>query len=215
VRQEAKGGGGTVDIVVAKQDIAVGQALNPLIEEGFFTTKPFPRNSLIQGVVTDLNQLRGQTAAFPILAGEQISTLRFQGGTEFSALGTAAGYEAITFSLDSSRGQGGIVQRGDHVTVFATFQQSAPSTGGAQTPSGPSASGSFTMTLIPDVRVLRAQGLGPVVLTLELKPADAQKMVFATEKGSLWLGLLPPGQKGGNQGPTDLGTIVLGVRSAA
>src|SRR5439155_4404156 len=69
VRNDAKTGGGTVDIVVSKQDIAVGQALNPLIESGAFTTRGFPRDDLVQGVVTDLNQLRGQTAAFPILAG--------------------------------------------------------------------------------------------------------------------------------------------------
>jgi hypothetical protein len=62
--------------------------------------------------------------------------------------------------------------------------------------------------------VLRAEGTGPVALTLELKPQDAQKMVFATEKGTLWLGVLPPGQAGKGQAPTDLGTIVLGQQAA-
>src|SRR6266496_790764 len=77
VRQEAKTGGGDVNVIVAKQNISVGQDFNPLIQEGVFTTKAFPRDSLVQGVVTDLNQLRGKTAAFPILSGEQISILRF------------------------------------------------------------------------------------------------------------------------------------------
>jgi pilus assembly protein CpaB len=210
VRQEAKTGGGTVDVIVSKQDIPVGQALNALIEAGAFTTKGFPRDSLVQGAVTDLNQLRGQTAAFPILAGEQISSLRFQGATQFSGLGTAPGFEAITVSLDGPRGAGGIAQRGDHVTVFATFGQPAPTRGAQQQQSA----NSFTVTLIPDVKVLRVLGEGPVVMTLELKPQDAQKMVYATEKGTLWLGLLPPGEQGKGQSPTDLGTIVLGQQAA-
>src|SRR5437867_10458569 len=79
VRQHAETGGGTVTIVVSKQDIPGSTDLDPLIDQGVFATKSIPQDDLIQTAVTDVYQLRGQRTAYPVLAGEQISAARLQG----------------------------------------------------------------------------------------------------------------------------------------
>jgi pilus assembly protein CpaB len=180
----------TVTVIVSKVDIAVGTRLDTLASQGSFTTRNFPQDTLVQGVVTNLSQLQGQVAAFPILAGEQISQVRFEGTTSVSGgrLGIPDGFVAVTVPLDAPKEVGGAVARGDHVTIYATFSTS-------------------TLTLIPDALVLNsgtsliaAQNGQPAQstyqLTVALKPLDAQRLVLAQSKGELWTSLLPPNQQG-------------------
>src|SRR6266496_1387939 len=76
VRDEAKVTSGSVNVIVSKVDVQAGTPLDPLASQGAFTTRSFPQASLVEGVVTDLSQLRGQIAGSVILAGEQISLKR-------------------------------------------------------------------------------------------------------------------------------------------
>ncbi len=67
----------------------------------------------------------------------------------------------------------------------------------------------FTVTVVPAARVIKitvptavdANGeqtttSGEITLMLDLLPEDAQTVVFANERASLWLGLLPPKEDG-------------------
>jgi pilus assembly protein CpaB len=190
VRDEAKSSSGSVNVIVAKVDVQAGTALDPLVLQGGFTTRSFPRGSLVQGVVTDLSQLRGQIAGSIILAGEQISLKRLATvGTSTSKLGLHKGFLAVTVPIDRPKLVGGNISKDDHVTVYATV-------------------GGSTVTLIPDAHVLQVTGVGTttsggagISITFELKPADSQKLVLAQESGSLWLALLPPGDKGTHVAP--------------
>jgi pilus assembly protein CpaB len=203
VQEQAKTGGGTVEVVVSEEDIAAGTALNDLIESGVFTTLPVTKDSLVDGAVTELADLKDRTTGAPILAGEQISTARLQGTNELPGgnLGIPNGYAALSFSLELPRVAGGAIQPGDHVTAYGTFSGSA-------TQGGPT-----TVTLVPDIEVLnlvrpatrQTTSANPnVMVTLALRPRDAQKLVFAQEQGSVWLALQPPNQKGSDQRPTNL-----------
>jgi pilus assembly protein CpaB len=194
VEDEAETGGGMVQVIVSKQDIPSGADLNPLLSQGAFTTQAFPEETVVEGAVTSLAQLQGQQTASPILAGEQISMARLRGEEEFGGgvLGIPEGLQAVTISLEGPRAAGGYLRRGDHVTVYATF--TAPD--------------ERTIVLVPDVMVLQpppaaaaggAAAGGPV--TLALAPVDAQRLVFAQERGTVWLSLLPPGQEGEGHGP--------------
>jgi pilus assembly protein CpaB len=190
VRRDARTTVQTVTVIVSKADIPVGTQLDSLASQGAFTTRNFPNDTLVQGVVTNLSQMQGKVAAFPILAGEQISQLRFEGTTGVTGgrLGIPDGFVAITVPLDAAKEVGGAVTRGDHVTIYVTYQTS-------------------TSTLVPDALVLNSgTGLIPAQngqaatptyqLTLALKPGDAQRLVLAQEKGTLWSALLPPNQQG-------------------
>jgi pilus assembly protein CpaB len=207
VQEQARTGGGTVEVVVSEEDIAAGTALNDLIDRGVFTTLPVTKDSLVDGAVTELTELKDRTTGAPILAGEQISTARLQGSNELpgGTLGIPDGYSALSFSLELPRVAGGAIQPGDHVTAYGTFTGSATQ------------GGSTTVTLVPDIEVLyvtrpaarqTTQANPNIMVTLALRPRDAQKLVFAQEQGSVWLGLLPPNQKGAAQRPTTLLELV-------
>jgi Flp pilus assembly protein CpaB len=204
----------TVSIIVSKSDIPANTDLNSLVESGTFTTTTIARNDLLQGAITDVAQLRGQTAAYPILAGEQIVAARLKGELQASggALGITPGHIAVTVQVSSQQGIAGMLTTGDEITVYATFQDAQVlkgTVGQLLSPTAPSvdqqAIGSFTVTLVPTVRVLATQSQttvtgdsagGDVLLTLDLTKPDAQDLVFAQENGHLWFGLLPPGDNG-------------------
>jgi pilus assembly protein CpaB len=207
VQDQARTGGGTVEVVVSDEDIPAGTALDDLISRGVFTTIPVTKDSLVEGAVTELADLEDRTTNAPVLAGEQISTARLQGSNELpgGTLGIPDGYAALSFSLELPRVAGGAVQPGDHVTAYGTFNNSS-------TEGGPA-----TVTLVPDIEVLditrptarQTTSANPnLMVTLALRPADAQKLVFAQEQGSVWLALLPPNQRGTAQPSTTLGELV-------
>jgi pilus assembly protein CpaB len=205
-----------VAVIVSKQDIPRDTSLNSLISAGAFATLQIPRDAVVNGSVTDLSQLRGKTTSAFILQGEQISTARLQGSTQTTGglLGIPPGYEAITVQLDTQKVPGQVLQPGDHVTVYATLTNAATTSSNAQ---------DFTVALVPDVQVLTVGNEGSsetqqtssnssILVTLALLPHDAQNVVFAQEQGSIWLGLLPPGQKGTTQPPANSGAILKQAR---
>ncbi len=219
VRQHAQTGGGTISVLLSKQDIPANTDLDPLIADGVFKSETVSRDDLVQGAVTDVYQLRGQRTAYPILAGEQIAVARLQGKLQAAGglLGIPEGHEAITVSLDASRAVAGALAQGDDVTIFASFDNvpvaQLKAKGITVTQSSATAqsvtatfSPSETVVLVPQVPVLAVsgatggpsasqqvqQGNGNVSVTLALLTEDAQRLVFSMEQGTVWLGLLPP-----------------------
>jgi Flp pilus assembly protein CpaB len=203
VKREAKPAANNVTVIVSKKDIPSGTKLDALIQEGAFTTVSLPRDALSDGAVTALAELQDRTTAAFILRGEQIASARLQGSTQSTGglLGIRDGYQAVTIMLEPQRVVSGFIQARDHVVLYATLE----SKGGT----------SLTATLVPDVQVLKVSGssgaaggaatAGNALITLELKPADAAKVVLAQEKAQIWLTLLPPNQQGVPQPPVTLG----------
>jgi pilus assembly protein CpaB len=211
VRKDAKGKTtNLVSVVVSKQDIPAQTNLDNLITDGAFTTLQVPVDAIVQGAVTDVSQLKGESTAFPILQGEQITTARLQGSStqvEGGILGIPEGYKALTLPVELSRAVGGVLQSGDRITLYVTFDDVSVIPGslqgvltGKQAVGKKQELGDYTATLVPDVQILRAlkptDNGGQVLLTLALKPVDTQKVVFAQEEGKLWAALLPPGETG-------------------
>lgn len=203
VKQKAETKGAEVTVIVAKKDIPAGTSMDSLIEEGAFTTRTIPEAAQISGAVTSLQQLKGHRSGVPILAGEQIPEARLQGSTELpgGAIGIPDGYEAMTIELESQRMVGGLMHGGDHVTVYASFS--------------PPVSSDVTVTLVPDVKVLRVANPSTVdqaasqgtLITMALRPQDAERVIFAQESGFVWLTLLPPGQVGEKRPPMVIGGV--------
>jgi Flp pilus assembly protein CpaB len=85
----------------------------------------------------------------------------------------------------------------------------------------------FTTALVPSVKVLAIQNpavdqttgrseSGTSTFILDLKPDDAQNIVFGNSQASLYLGLLPPSNENGYAGPGTIGVPigrVIGVSS--
>jgi pilus assembly protein CpaB len=214
VRDDAKGKATDMaTVIVSKQDIPAQTSLDSMISAGAFTILQIPADAVVNGAVTDVSQLQGKSTAFPILQGEQITTARLQGSStqvQGGVLGIPAGHKAVTIPLEVPQAVGGAVQAGDHITLYATFddvqiisgslKQALEGKGVVDTKKRDI--GDFTVTLVPDVQILKAakpavgSNDSTVLLTLALTPRDAQLVIFSKEEGKLWVGLLPPGETG-------------------
>jgi Flp pilus assembly protein CpaB len=119
----------TVAVVVSNQDIPANTNLTQLVDEGAFGFVRVPEDALVAGAVTTLEDLRDQTTVAPIFAREQIPSSRLASGeSTLSLVGVSEGHIGVTTALDVARGGGGLVQRGDSVGVYASFQQGTPVT---------------------------------------------------------------------------------------
>jgi hypothetical protein len=60
----------------------------------------------------------------------------------------------------------------------------------------------------PSVEEVTSGGAGQTVITLALKPAEAQQLVFAQEVGTVWFSLIGPGDQAPNTPPVRLLQVV-------
>src|SRR4249919_1347052 len=121
VQEEAKTGGTMLQVVVSKVDIPARTDLDQLINDDQFRIIQVPESVVVDGAVTSLDQLTGKNNSVAILAGEQIPSARISGNVPGGALAIPKGMEAITVSLDASRGVAGAINSGDQVTIYGTY----------------------------------------------------------------------------------------------
>ncbi|MGZ5214494.1 MAG: Flp pilus assembly protein CpaB [Actinomycetota bacterium] len=236
VKKAAESGGSLTTVIVAAQDIPANTSLDALIQSGGFKELSVPADAVVDGAVTSLAELRGQTTTAPIVANEQLTASNLSGGeqVEGGMLGISKGHVALTIKLNAPQGVNGNIQRGDNITVFATFT-GASIIKGATLPELVKGTASttdrqelpdFTTTLIPTVRVLQVVNPGideagnptgdAVTLTLDLLPSDAQALTLANQTATLYIGLLPPGEDGHQIPASTLPVqLLLGKKAAA
>ncbi len=194
-----------IEVLVAQDTLARGASADELIEEGLIVRESIPRRYVAEGAVSSAASIEGQVLAEGVSAGEQITQARFkfpsQAGLAYSI---PADYVAVAISNNAVKGVAGLVKPGDHVMAVVTFDPG---------PDGQPLSQIF----IRKARVLAVGtsvgaepaaaatngggGLGgqsaqeqeqPTAntITLALSPADVERLVFAEEKGTVWLALL-------------------------
>jgi Flp pilus assembly protein CpaB len=230
VKEDARSGGSLTTVIVSKVDIPANTDLNRLISNGEFVERQFPTDSLVQGSITEVSQLRNRRNSVFILAGEQIPISRVEGGKVVGGvLSIPEGHQAITVSLSAPRALGAALSGGDNVSVLATFNDVTldQKKGQQQTPTGQQQTQAervaATVVLVPTVEVLRvsvpqtsgvtgeeatADTSGDIAITLALLPDEAQKFVFAIEQGTVYLSLLPPDSVGVELAPLTVDSIV-------
>jgi len=219
-----------VTVIVPKQDIAAQTNLDSVVSGGGFTTLQVPSDALVQGAVTDITQLKGRTTRYPILAGEQITVARLQGSSQElkgGPLGIPAGDQALTLPFDAPEAVGGVLQSGDHVTIYASFDDITLLTGNLKklvAGKGETKKvdlGDMTVTVVPDVQVLKVDqpATGTAVgtpssssglrITFAVSPTDAQNVIEANAQGAVWLAMLPPNEEGVAQTPSSIANILV------
>jgi pilus assembly protein CpaB len=193
-------------VYVARARIAAGTRGEDAQNRGLIERTALPRRAVAGGAVRSLEQLGGRVAAVDIVPGEQLLAARWLGRGETPRgrqLSIPEGHQAVSIALDPTRQVSGFVTPGDRVSVVVSL--SLPKGGRSQRTS---------RFLLQDVQVLavgatarpdpatqdgrrpgqgRNQSLSTV--TLAVRPADVERVVFAAENGSLYLSLLPPGQR--------------------
>jgi Flp pilus assembly protein CpaB len=202
VKHDASTGGTTVQVIVSKQIIPAGTDLDSLVSSGAFVPKAVPTEDLVDGAVTKITDLQGKTTSQAILAGEQIPLSRVNGTTAGGPLSIPRGYQAETFQLNASQGVSGHVFQSNHIAIYATFD---PPAGGDP----------VTVDLVPDVQVLdviratvKSTTSSQFLVTMALKPLDAQRLAFTLDQGRVWVSLLPPNEQGKKQKPISFAEVI-------
>src|SRR6201992_706355 len=186
----------TVDVLVAKNDIGLGQNVKP--EDMQWQTWPqaaasnaFIRKSDRPDAAT---QLVGSIAREPLIAGEPIRDQKLvkASGSGFMAAILPSGSRGISTEISPETGAGGFILPNDRVDVILTRRdREAEKAGAADT--------QVSETILANIRVLsidqapkEKDGQNSVVgktVTLELKPEQVTLMAAARQAGTLSLAL--------------------------
>jgi pilus assembly protein CpaB len=184
----------TVDILVAKSDISLGQSVKP--DDLQWQTWPAATaGSFISRAskADAIKEITGSIARSPFIAGEPIREQKLvkADGSGFMAAILPAGYRAISTEISPETGAGGFILPNDRVDVLLTKRE--------KNPDGKGADISSAEVILTNVRVLaidqapkEKEGSNSLVgktVTLELKPEQAETLARSRQGGSLTLAL--------------------------
>ena len=208
-----------VDVLVLDAAVPAGTAADQL--QQYLRVESVPVKVQTGGALASLSEAEGMVTAVDLVEGEQLTASRLVDATEFNALqarvgrggGTVAvpeGLLEITVPLDPIRAVGGTVRPGDLVGVIASF---ADYQGGATGPDGqPIAASQVSGFLLHKLLVTNVQGAPPAAaaaaqeaaaaegapaptgqlyVTLATDAAAAERIVFASSYGDIWLAVEP------------------------
>jgi pilus assembly protein CpaB len=180
----------TTPVVVAQAD--VGTAATQTLTE--LKTVEWPSAHVPVGALSSISDAEGRVTRRPFAAGEPVLEAGlFEEGTEGGlAAVIAPDHRAVSVKVDSVIGVAGFVNPGARVDVLATIrrvdqQKALP----------------YAKAILQDVKVLaidqkleeardgEAQLVS--VVTLEVKPDDAQKLTYSAHEGRLQLAMRTPG----------------------
>jgi pilus assembly protein CpaB len=186
----------TVDVLVAKSDIGMGQTVSP----GDVQWKEWPANAATGNFIRKsdrpnaIETLSGSIARYPFVGGEPIREAKLVNakGSGFMAAILQAGMRAISTQISAETGAGGFILPNDYVDVILSRRaRDTASTAGSQDHK--------SETILKKVRVLaidqnvqEKDGQKVVVgktATLELTPPQAERLAQAQQDGTLALAL--------------------------
>lgn len=202
-----------VSILVAKNQISSGTTIDDAQASGSLELRDMPKASVVSGALSAVDPIAGQVALTTIYPGQQILTSLF-GATvadkAASDLAIPQGNIAISMQFTDPARVAGFVQPGSRVAVFVTASNTTSGTTGGGNdfirvllPSAlVIAVGPTTITPPQDATTANPEVLPRALLTLGLSQRESQKLIYASTKGTLYLGLLNAKSK------IDRGTIV-------
>jgi pilus assembly protein CpaB len=188
----------TVDVLVAKGDIGLGQTLNPDDLQWQTWTQSSASGSFIRRSDRPeaVTQLAGTIARQPFIAGEPIREQKLvrANGSGFMAAILPSGKRAVSTEISPETGAGGFILPNDRVDVILTKRDK-----GASNPDAPSADVVTSQAILTNIRVLaidqapkEKEGQNAVLgrtATLELKPGEVEILARARQSGTLSLAL--------------------------
>lgn len=185
------GGGASVSAFVATDDIPAGTKWDAAMEA--VTQRSVPESLRPSSAINEPSDLTGSRSVRHIAKGEVVTEAQFGkvGAAPAAGLEIPPGHNAVAVNVAPPQGLAQYAQPGDLVNVFVTIQ-------------GTPADGTITRLLLSNIQVLanRSAGAdqssasgGQVLLMLALTPDQAERVIFSKEQGSLWFGLVRPGDE--------------------
>jgi len=185
----------TVDILVAKGDIALGQSVKSEDLQWQSWPASTASNSFISksSKADAIKEITGSIARAPFIAGEPIREQKLvkADGSGFMAAILPTGFRAISTEISPETGAGGFILPNDRVDVLLSKREKNPDRSGADV---------FNSEIIlTNIRVLAidqapkekdgANALVGKTVTLELKPEQAETLARSRQTGTLSLAL--------------------------
>src|SRR3954469_25451390 len=184
----------TVDILVAKSDIGLGQSVKA--EDLLWQTWPTSSasNFISRASRADaVKDITGSIARSPFIAGEPIREQKLvkTEGTGFMAAILPTGFRAVSTEISPETGAGGFILPNDRVDVLLTKKD--------KNPDGKGADVAVSEIILSNIRVLaidqapkEKEGSSALVgrtATLELKPEQTETLARSRQSGTLSLAL--------------------------
>ena len=184
----------TVDILVAKSDIGLGQSVKPDDLQWQAWPQATSGNFINRAGKADaVKEFTGSIARSPFIAGEPIREQKLvrADGSGFMAAILPAGYRAISTEISPETGAGGFILPNDRVDVLLTKKD--------KNPDGKGADVAVSEIILSNIRVLaidqapkEKEGSSALVgrtATLELKPDQTEMLARSRQSGTLSLAL--------------------------
>jgi pilus assembly protein CpaB len=181
----------TIDVLVAKADIGMGQTISPQDMEW----QSWPTNASAGNFITKssrpdaIETLSGSIARAPFVLGEPIREAKLVNakGSGFMAAILPSGMRAVSTQISPETGAGGFVLPNDRVDVILTRRGKEGDKGDAQT----------SETVLKNIRVLaidqtideKNKNVIGKTATLELTPSQAETLALSQQLGTLALSL--------------------------
>ena len=189
----------TVDILVAKTDIGLGQSVKP----DDLQWQAWPAASTSGNFINRsskaeaIREITGSIARSPFIAGEPIREQKLvkADGSGFMAAILPAGYRAISTEISPETGAGGFILPNDRVDIVLTRRLKNPDA------DGPTAGNDLVLSevVLTNIRVLaidqapkEKEGQNAVIgktVTLELRPDQVAALSASRQSGTLTLAL--------------------------
>lgn len=181
------------DVLVVAKDVpagTLGKDLAPYVE-----LKKLPRSAIAANALQNTTEIQGLATTTELKQGEQVLASRFaepdSDGGKSGQIPVPNDMQQISLLTDPQRAVAGRIVPGDKIAINVTKDNQ-------------------TAQLFRDVLVLRVDGGSTadgaaagsgVMLTLALKPADAQLLAASIQTASLWIVLDSKNTTGGTTAP--------------
>lgn len=194
-----------VQVLVATTPIAIGTTAQAAQDAGALELRPFLKKS-VDGLpaLSDITPIATKVALSNISVGEPILEGQFGEPGQTSALPIPEGKLAVSVQLGDPARVAGFVSPGSEVAVFLTVAEVTGSNAGQE----------VTRVLLPRVQVIAAgattvvptttsgeggqtqtEELPKAILTLAVDQTEAQKIVYGSQHGQMYFGLLTADSK--------------------
>jgi pilus assembly protein CpaB len=186
----------TVDVLVAKSDIGLGQTVTP--EDMQWQTWPSATasNSFIRRNERPdaTTEIAGSIARAPFIAGEPIREPKLvkANGSGFMAAILPTGMRAVSTEISPETGAGGFILPNDRVDVILSKREKNPDRAGPSDVVNSEIILSNVRVLAIDQAPKEKDGQNSVIgktVTLELKPEQSETLARARQSGTLSLAL--------------------------
>ena len=194
-----------VNILVVDERVTAGTSSSDLAAR--LRTQAVPKSAVAEGALSDLNEQAGKVTAVDLEPGEQVLASRLVDPRDLvpGTVPVPEGLEEVTFLLGPERLLGGRIEAGDTVTVFTSFESQDGMPADAPVAAEIQGWNQHTGILFHDVLVTAVQKApsksessssgeegvempnGSAFVTVARTDADAAKMIYSADYGSIWL----------------------------